>query len=220
MRFADRHEAGRQLGCLIAHRWPNAVVLALPRGGVPVGEEVAAALEAPLEVLVARKLGAPRNAEVGYGAIAEGGGTWLDPELVRQVGVRPGQIERALGRERQELARRVHAYRGERPLPDLGGKVAVLVDDGIATGSTARAALRSLHQLAPARVVLAVPVMPADRVPAFRREVDEVVAVEMAERLESVGEYYADFAPTSDREVAECLARARRRQGAVPSPPV
>ncbi len=217
MRFADRHDAGRQLGRLVAHRWPNAVVLALPRGGVPVGEEVAAALGAPLEVLVARKLGAPRNPEVAYGAIAEGGGTWLDPDLVRQVGVRPDQIEATIDRERRELARRVRTYRGDRPLPDLRGKVAVLVDDGIATGSTVRAALRSLRERKPALVIVAVPVMPAERAATFGPEADEVVAVEKAEGLEAVGNYYADFAPTSDGEVVDCLARARR-QGAAPPP--
>jgi putative phosphoribosyl transferase len=209
--FTDRREAGRQLAqLLMRRRRHDPVVLALPRGGVLVGEEVARALGAPLDVVVARKLGAPRHPELGYGAVAERGGFYLDHALVRHLAITPSQIEAAVEAERSELVRRVRAYRGERPLPSVHGKTVVLVDDGLATGSTARAALRAIRGLHPAELVLAVPVLPADQLPHLRQEADAVEAVQAAEEFSSVSSFYADFPATSDAEVLAGLSRTAR----------
>jgi putative phosphoribosyl transferase len=214
MSFQNRHQAGKLLGSLLRKRsLADPIVLALPRGGVPVGEEVARALDAPLEVLVARKLGLPWNPEVGFGAIAEGGGTYLNDWVVQAARLTTMQINRTIELERAELVRRVLTYRGDRPLPDLHGRTAIVVDDGIATGGTIRAALRSVRQMQPDLLVLAVPVLPREQLYDLQSEADEVCFVQAPIALEAVGAYYDDFSPTSDAEVLACLTRASARLG-------
>ena len=215
--FRDRADAGRQLAARLAvHRGETPVVLALPRGGVPVAFEVARALDAPLDVLVARKLGAPFNPEYALGAVAEGGALVLDPEAVTEAGTTPAELDDLVRRETAELARRVHAYREDRPLPEVAGRTAILVDDGIATGRTALAAVRALRALGPRLLVLATPVAAAQTAATLRREVDEWVCLREEENFFSVGSWYERFGQTTDDEVRALLARARldRTQGA------
>jgi predicted phosphoribosyltransferase len=210
-RFRDRRDAGRRLAATLtkyAHR-PDVIVLALPRGGVPVGYEVATALGAPLEVFVVRKLGLPGHEEFAMGAIASGGVTVLDQDLLRITRVREADLRRVLAAEEKELARRERQYRGERPFPDLRGKTVILVDDGLATGSTMRAAVEALRQEAPARIVVAVPVSSPETCDAFRDVADEVVCAETPEPFRAVGLWYDDFSQTTDDEVHELLDRAR-----------
>lgn len=223
--FRDRDEAGRLLAQALApYRGGNVVVLALPRGGVPVAYHVARALDAPLDVFLARKLGAPMHPELGMGALTEGGLRVLDPAIVRLVGATPAQLERVIEREEAELRRRVVRYRGERALPDLHGKVVVLVDDGIATGGTARAALRDLRRRGPARLILATPVSAHDARLALKAEADEVVCLETPAWFHAIGEWYMDFHQLEDEDVIEILERARRERAtpapAHPAPPV
>jgi putative phosphoribosyl transferase len=211
-RFQDRHDAGRQLAVELhayANR-PDVIVLALPRGGVPVGFEVATALDAPLDVFVVRKLGLPWEEEVAMGAIASGGVRVLDSDLIRAARVSQAEVERVTAIERAELARRERQYRGERPFPDLRGKTVILVDDGLATGSTMRAAVAALRQEAPSRVVVAVPVAAPETCNAFRDIADEIVCAMTPEPFRAVGYWYHDFSQTSDEEVQELLDRARR----------
>lgn len=218
MRFRDRNEAGRQLAERLREVLDETpVVLALPRGGVPVGYEVAAALEAPLEVLVARKLGVPWRPELGMGAIAEGGALYLNAEVLAYADLTNEEALEVARRESRELARRVRLYRGERPLPDMKGRTVLLVDDGLATGGTARAAARAVRVLGPRRLVLAIPVAAAETAEALRGEVDEVVAVREPPRLGSVGAWYEDFHQVDDEEVLALLRRAHLL-GASPSP--
>ncbi len=185
------------------------MVLGLPRGGVPVAFEVARALGAPLEVLVARKLGAPGNPEYALGAIAEGGAVVLEDEAVAESGAGEAELARLVEQETAELARRVRAYRGDRPLPPLAGRTAILVDDGIATGRTALAAVRALRRLGPRRLVLAAPVAAAETAAKLRGEVDELVCLAEPELFFAVGSWYERFGQTSDDEVRELLERAR-----------
>ncbi len=209
MPFRDREEAGRRLGARLAGlRGEAPVVLALPRGGVPVAFEVARALGAPLEVLVARKLGAPGNPEYALGAIAEGGALVLDDVAVAEAGAGEAQLAGLLERETAELARRVRAYRGDRPLPPLAGRTAILVDDGIATGRTTLAAVRALRRLEPRRLVVAAPVAAAQTAASLRREVDELVCLVEPEVFFAVGSWYERFGQTTDDEVRALLERA------------
>jgi len=209
MRFQDRVDAGRQLArALQHHAGAGALVLALPRGGVVVGAEVARALDAPLDVIIARKLGAPGQPELGFGAIAEDGSVVTDPTMVRMLGLSPAEISDLARDELREATRRVARYRHGRPLPRLGDRNIILVDDGIATGGTVRAALRALHRAGARHVVLAVPVGPPDTIAALRRETDEVVCVLQPEDLRAVGAWYDDFPQTTDEEVEACLAQA------------
>ncbi len=220
MRFRDREEAGRMLAKRLREKLeePPAVVLALPRGGVPVGYEVATALEAPLEVLVARKLGVPWRPELGMGAIAEGGALYVNPEVLAYADLTNEDALAVAQQEARELARRVRLYRGERPLPDVRGRTVALVDDGLATGGTARAAARAVRTLGPRRLVLAVPVAAAETAEALRRaEVDEVVAVQEPDPLGAVGVWYEDFHQVDDEEVLALLMEAHHL-GASPSP--
>jgi putative phosphoribosyl transferase len=207
VRFTDRHDAGRQLAERLAPlRDSKPVVLALPRGGVPVAVEVAKALNAPLEVFVARKLGAPGRPELGIGAIAEGGVVVLDERAGPWRGD-DDQLRATTAAEQAELERRVDRYRGGRPLPSLAGATVVLVDDGLATGGTARAALAALSEHRPGRLILAVPVAPPATVQRLAAEADEIVALHTPAVFRAVGQWYRHFDQTSDAEVLELLGR-------------
>ncbi|HLZ69891.1 MAG TPA: phosphoribosyltransferase [Dehalococcoidia bacterium] len=209
--FHDRADAGRRLAQLLqAYRGPDAIVLALPRGGVEVGYEVARLLGAPLDVIVARKLGAPAQRELGIGAIAPGGVRVLDRDTIALLGIPPAQIDAVVAEETAEMERRERAFRGGLPAPDLAGCSVILVDDGLATGVTARAAIRAIRAARPRRIVLAVPVCPPETAAALRSEVDELVCVESPADFLAVGRWYENFDQTSDEEVIELLARARR----------
>jgi len=209
-RFRNRAEAGRRLAeklAAYANR-PDVLVLALPRGGVPVGFEVADALGAPLDVFLVRKLGVPGYEELAMGAVASGGRRVLNDEIVRGLGISDTEIDAAVARELQELARRERLYRGDRPPPDVSGRTVVLVDDGLATGATMRAAVQALRQQQPARIVVAVPTASPDTCEALRAEADEVICTMTPEPFFAVGHWYDDFAQTTDDEVHDLLARA------------
>lgn len=207
-RFRDRVEAGRELARRLqgyAGR-DDVVVLGLPRGGVPVAAEVARALEAPLDVFVVRKLGVPGREELAMGAIASGGVRVLNDSVVRMLHLTEGDIERVAMEEGRELERRARAFRGGRPPHALAGKVVILVDDGLATGATMRAAVHALRILDPARIVVAVPVGSQEACGRFRAEADEVVCALVPDDLQAVGLWYDDFRQTSDEEVHAALA--------------
>lgn len=207
--FRDRQDAGRRLaGRLASLAAERPVVVALPRGGVPVGFEVARALGAPLDVLVVRKLGAPGHAELGMGAVAEGGLRVLNEDVLGSLRVSDEELEHATTTARRELDERVARYAGTRPRPQLAGRTVVLVDDGLATGGTARVAGRALRARDPARLVLAVPVGSPDTVAALDEEFDEVVCLAAPDPLWAIGTWYEHFGQTSDDEVADLLARA------------
>jgi putative phosphoribosyl transferase len=188
--------------------------VALPRGGVPVADEVAAALGAPLEIFAVRKLGAPHNPEYGIGAVAEDGTRVIDAEAVAILGIEGGVLDSIVARERAELRRRVAAYRGERPPLDLAGRTVVVVDDGVATGVTDTAALRAIRRRGPRRAILAVPVCPPDSAQRLEAEADELVCLETPPLLYGVGQWYEDFAQVSDEEVIAILSAAQERDGA------
>jgi len=211
IRFDDRSDAGRQLAdALLASKIGDAVVLALPRGGVPVAIEVARALHAPLDVLLVRKIGAPDQRELAVAAVAEGAGDdlVLDDETMAIAGASRRYVEREAVHERAEIARRRATYRGGRaPLP-IEGKTAVVVDDGIATGTTVRAALQALRRRHPARLVLAVPVAPPDTVALLRPLVDDLVCLREPAPFYAVGAHYEDFRQVSDDEVIAALQQA------------
>jgi putative phosphoribosyl transferase len=209
VQFHDRTDAGRQLAERLAPLdLPDPVVLALPRGGVPVAFEVAAALGAPLQVFVARKVGAPANPERGIGAIAEGDGQVVDHPALEMLGLSPGQFDALVAGERSELERRVRRFRGSRPLPDLEGRDVVLVDDGLATGVTAEAALHALRCRRPRRLVLGVPVCAPTTAARLENVADDVVCVICPEDFHAVGQWYEEFDQTSDDEVLDLLDRA------------
>ncbi len=209
MRFRDRTEGGRRLAAELQDLdLVEPVVLALPRGGVPVAFEIAEALGAPLDVFVTRKVGAPGQAELGIGAIAEGGGTVANRTALQALGLSPDQFERLVAPEREELERRVRRYRGDRPLPDIEGRDVVLVDDGLATGVTAEAALRALRSLEPRRLVLAVPVCARSSADRLRALADVVVFLQTPAEFWAVGQWYENFGQTTDDEVLDLLARA------------
>ena len=209
--FRDRRHAGRALGSALARYAgrSDVIVLALPRGGVPVGFEVARALRAPLDVFLVRKLGLPGNEEYAVGAIASGGVRVMDEALVRKLGVSPAAIERVVLREERELRRREYAYRGDVPPAPLAGKTAILVDDGLATGSSMRAAVKAVRERGARRIVVAVPLGPPETVRELGRLADEVVCVSMPEPFLAVGRFYENFDQTADAEVLELLGQAR-----------
>lgn len=213
MIFRDRHEAGRRLARLLTRyeKSPDVLVLALPRGGVPVAFEVAAALGAPLDVFLVRKLGAPDQPELAMGAIASGGLRVLDRNLVARLGVSAEEIARVEAREFRELERRERAYRGDRAAPAVRGRTVILVDDGVATGASLKAAIGALREQDPAAIVVAVPVAPPSIRRALEALADEVVCVATPEPFLAVGNFYEDFSSTEDEEVRDLLARAARR---------
>ena len=219
--FPDRAAAGLLLSARLAATvlaekaedkadYPErTVVAALPRGGVAVGQEVATSLRVPLEVLVTRKIGHPEERELGLGAIAEGGDPVFDDEMLARVGLTPADLAGVVASERTELERRVLVYRGGRPPPDFKGRVVLVVDDGLATGVTARAALRAVRASEPARTVLAVPVASVQAVELLKKETDEVVTLVTPRRFRSVGEWYAEFGQLTDADVLTLLAAPR-----------
>lgn len=223
-RFGDRGEAGCRLAEALAHYRsdPDVLVLALPRGGVPVGAEVARGLGAPLDLLLVRKLGVPGQEELAMGAVATGGTRVLNEDVVGALGLDEQAIEAVAARERKELERREHAYREERPPPDVAGKTVVVVDDGLATGATMRAAIAALRQLDPARVVVAVPLAPPQTCEALKREADEVVCLIEPDPFMAIGVWYEQFPQLSDDEVRELVraaaAELTRRQARRPAP--
>lgn len=211
--FTDRADAGRQLGQRLQHLRTSEVgseehpivVLGLPRGGVQVAAEVAGALSAPLDVIVVRKLGVPSQPELAMGAIGEGGVRVLVPGTVQRAGITPAVLAAVERRERAELARRAERFRGDRPRVALAGRTAVVVDDGIATGSTARAACQVVRALDAAHIVVAVPVAPLGWVRGMRDYADDLIALLTPASLEAIGAWYTDFSQTSDEEVVACL---------------
>jgi putative phosphoribosyl transferase len=210
--FADRIEAGRALAAALAGRVKTAdvCVLALPRGGVPVAAEVARALDAPLDVLVVRKIGAPGQPELALGAIASGGVVVMNESILRLFAGSRG-IEQTVERERRELARRERAYRGDRPPLEVAGRCVIIVDDGMATGATMRAAVRAVRSRGADRIVVAVPTAPPDACDAMEREADAMVSVDRPEPFDAVGRWYADFTQTTDEEVRRLLEEGRER---------
>ena len=212
--YQDRFDAGRQLAAHLqayANR-QDVTILALPRGGVPVAFVVASVLHAPLDVFLVRKLGVPGQEELALGAIATGNIQVLNDEVVQTLHLPAQTIERIVQKEQQELERREHLYRGNRPAPDLRDRVVILVDDGLATGASMRAAARAVRRQHPTRLVVAAPVAEPSVCAAFRQEVDEVVCVQTPAPLYGVGYWYRNFSQTSDQEVHDLLARAEQAQ--------
>lgn len=205
--FADRADAGRALARMLRtyKDRDDVVVLALPRGGVPVAHEIARDLNAPLDVFVVRKLGFPGHEEFALGAIASGGVRVLNPEAFRITHFSEEEISQIAAKELGELKRRELSYRGDRPVIEVQGKTVVLADDGLATGSTMRAAVQALRLMAPKRIVVAVPVGSADACELLSRDADEVVCAKVPDPFHSVGEWYLDFRQTSDEQVHELL---------------
>jgi putative phosphoribosyl transferase len=217
MIFADRREAGRYLAGKLteyADR-PDVLVLALPRGGVPVAYEVARALHAPLDVFLVRKLGVPGREELAMGAIATGGVLVLNEEVVRHLGIPREVLQAAIAAQQEELERRERIYRGDRPPPDVRGRTVILVDDGLATGSTMRAAVAALRRQGPARIVVAVPIGAPETCAEFDREADEVVCAMTPQPFYAVGLWYGDFSQTTDEEVRELLEKAAEGQAPI-----
>jgi len=212
--FADRREAGRTLARKLARyaNRPDGLVLALPRGGVPVAYEVAEALNAPLDLFLVRKLGVPGHEELAMGAIATGGVRVLNEEVVYGLRIPAGVIDHVAAKEQRELERREQEYRGDQPPPEVRGKTVILIDDGLATGSTMRAAVLALKQQRPARIVVAVSVGATSTCEAFQAETDETVCAITPEPFLAVGYWYEDFSQTTDEEVRELLQQARRTE--------
>ena len=210
--FVDRGDAGRQLAeRLSAYAGDSLMIFALPRGGVPVGAEIARSLEAPLEIIVSRKLGAPDQPEFGIGAVAPGGVRVLNERAVKILGIQEDYVERITERESAEVERRLRLFRGDRPYPDLYGRTAILVDDGLATGVTARAAFHTLRLMQPEKLVLAVPVCAPQTAAPIRSEVDDLICVVAPTNLRAIGLWYENFEQVPDEEVIRLLEEARRR---------
>ena len=202
MFFQDRQDAGQQLGMALAgYRGEETVVLGIPRGGVVVAAEVAKILRAPLDLIIPRKIGAPRNSEVAIGAVAPDGTVILDNRMVAVMGISDDEITSLAEKVRVEISRREETYRGGRPARNLAGKVVILVDDGIATGYTILAALRAIKKQGPKKLILAVPVAPADTIRDLEREADQLICLEIPEDFYAVGQFYKEFDQTEDQEV-------------------
>ena len=207
LKFGDRRDGGRRLAEHLGRyaQRSDVVVLGLPRGGVPVAAEVSSALAAPLDVFLVRKLGVPGHEELAMGAIASGGVRVLNEDVVRAVGITERELDAVAARELQTLEARERAYRGDRGPLEVRGRTAILVDDGLATGATMRAAIRALRGLGAAEIVVAVPTAPRETCEALGREVDDVVCATTPEPFTAVGIWYRDFTPVSDEEVRELL---------------
>ena len=208
--FANRVEAGRKLAAALKNSDKNAIVLAIPRGGVVVGYEVAHSLHLPLDVIITRKIGAPGNPELAIGAVAEDGTYILDNSLVEMLGVSQDFIEAEVEREKTEIKRRLQKYRGDSSPPQLAKREVIVIDDGVATGSTLKAALLSLTKVGAKSVTVAVPVGPVDTVKELKRHADHVVCLSTPEPFYAIGEFYGDFDQTTDEEVTELLAQNRQ----------
>ncbi|HEY2934328.1 MAG TPA: phosphoribosyltransferase [Acidobacteriota bacterium] len=213
MLFKDRTEAGRFLAeKLRRYRFqPGVIVLALPRGGVPVAFEVARELDVPLDVFLVRKLGVPGHEELAMGAIASGGVRVVNNDVVQYLRIPPDVIDAVAEREQQELQRRERAYRGNKARLSVAGKTVILVDDGLATGSTMRAAALALRRQNPAQLVVAVPVASASTCQEFKRDVDEIICARTPEPFVAVGYWYTDFSQTTDEQVHDLLEKAERQ---------
>ena len=210
MPFADRTDAGRKLAqALAAYKDQHVVVLALPRGGVPVAAEVAEALHAPLDLILVRKIGVPMQPELAMGAVVDGATPLIvrNEEVIQLAGIEEAEFKMVCSRELDEIERRRQRYLGGRARIEVAGRIAVVVDDGIATGATTRAALRATRARKPKKLILAVPVAPTESLPAMKAEADEVVCLEDYESFGAIGYYYSDFRQTSDEEVIDTLAR-------------
>lgn len=212
--FRDRVAAGRALAAALAawREQADVLVLALPRGGVPVAYEIACALALRLDLMLVRKLGTPDHKELAMGAIASGGVQVLNDDVIRQLDIRPAAIDAAVREEALELRRRDLAYRGARPAPAVAGQRVILVDDGLATGATMRAAIAAVRQQAPACIVVAVPVAPAQRLAMLRPLVDQLICPFTPAPFLSIGQWYLDFPQTTDEEVKTLLSQAWRRE--------
>lgn len=222
MPFADRQDAGRRLAAALErYRDDKPVILALPRGGVPVAGEIAEALHAPLDLVLVRKIGVPDQPELAMGAVVNGAAplTVRNEDVIRLTRTSDADFARVRDRELEEITRRRKHYLGDRPHPGLTGRTAIVVDDGIATGATTRAALRSVRQFGPKTLVLAVPVAPTTTLAELREEADEIVCLEDYEPFGAIGAFYADFSQTGDEEVRRTLARFPPDQDAPPEPP-
>jgi len=209
--FEDRVEAGKRLAeQLLEYRKKDVIVLAIPRGGVIVGYYVAHRLGAALDLIIPRKVGAPMNSELAIGAVSQDGTTVLNDELVRMLHIPERYIKEESNRQIQEIDRRMKKYRGEgKPLPTLASKTVIIVDDGIATGATVRAAIMSIRKQRPAAIVVAVPVGPKDTIMTLKNEADRVVCLEVHEFFQAIGQFYRDFGQTSDEEVIQLLEKSR-----------
>jgi putative phosphoribosyl transferase len=219
-RFTNRVNAGQRLAASLSNYSgrSDVLVLALPRGGVPVAFEVARALDAPLDLFVVRKLGVPGHEEYAMGAIASGGIRLVDDAVVRQLRITQREIDTIAQAEQRELERREREYRGDRPPPDIAGRTVIIVDDGLATGATMRVAVAALRQEHPAQIVVAVPIAPPETCETLRREADDVVCAVTPEPFYAVGLWYADFRETTDDEVRDLLERARSELAPAPMP--
>jgi predicted phosphoribosyltransferase len=214
-RFADRDQAGRRLGAALRRyaREPSLIVLALPRGGVPVGARIAEALNAPLDVCIVRKLGVPGYEELAMGAIASGGARVLNTEMIEQLGYPPDLVDSIIEREEAEVRRRESTYRGNRPFPDLTGRTVIVVDDGAATGASMRAAVAALRQLRARKIVVALPVASREAVRLLSAAADDCVCLFEPEPFYGVGAWYTDFSQLSDAEVRALIADSERSEG-------
>jgi putative phosphoribosyl transferase len=212
--FSDRTHAGQLLARKLAayQQRQDLLVLALPRGGVPVAFEVAKALHAPLDILIIRKLGVPGNSELAMGAIASGNVRVMNEDVVRLLYIDTNLINQVIRKEQQELERREHLYRGGRPAHPIQGRTVILIDDGIATGATMHAAVQAVKQQQPARIIIAVPAAPPDAGNEFSREVDEFISVMQPDPFYAVGFWYKHFSQTTDEEVCALLAQANHDQ--------
>jgi predicted phosphoribosyltransferase len=212
MGFRDRRDAGKRLAeLLMAYKGRNDVhVLALPRGGIPVGYEISKALEVPMDVFLVRKLGVPGHEELAMGAIAEGGFVYTNENVIHALNVAEPVIHTVMRREQEELERRVRQYRGNEPLPNIRDQIILLVDDGLATGASMLVAARAIREMEPMRLVVAIPVAPPESCEMLQREADEVICALTPTFFTSVGSWYEDFTQTTDEEVEELLSMARK----------